>query len=441
MAGGFVGSEKTGAGVAAALAFLCMGAPARAAGFYIQEQSVRGDGRAFSGEVADVGPESLWWNPAAIATSPETAYGAISGIFPSSDVDDRGSTLTLPIPPAGLTVPVGGRPHAGDPIEAVAVGAAGWATPVGERFAVGLSVAAPFGEAIKYQPDSFARYGALTSRLSIADLQLTGAYKAADWVDLGLGLDAIYVNARLTNALPNLVPGAPDGFSELKGSGWDWGWVVGARFHPSKGDQWSVGVSYRAAVRHEFPIDVSLSGLVGPLAGANANTFGSARFTTPWIATIGARYRVRPDLTLDAQVQHFGWSEFKDLRVEFPGVIQSIPQDFRDTTTAAVGLDYVPCPRGTVRAGVQWDPTPTPDNGRSLRLPDSDRWLFALGGEYGLGAHFTLEGAVEYVDFQGAQVNNQPVFFQGTPAQTSAHYLAQSTGHAAVVSIGGRWRF
>jgi long-chain fatty acid transport protein len=428
-------------GLAAALAGLSLCAPAHASGFYLQEQSVRGDGRAFSGEVADVGPESLWWNPAAIASSPEAAFGAISGIFPSADVDDRGSTLTLPVPPAGLTVPVGGRPHAGDPIENGPVVAAGWARPVGERFALGLSLATPFGEAIQYQPDSFARYGALTSNLLTADLQLTGAYQAAPWVDVGLGLDAVYTSARLTNALPNLAPGAPDGFSDLHGSGWDWGWNVGARVHPPLDDRWSVGLSYRSAVRREFPIDVTIGGLLGPLAAANANTQGSARITTPWFASIGGRYRVTSALTLDGQIQRVGWSEFRDIRIEFPGVSQAIPQDFHDITSAAFGLDYAVNPRAVVRAGVQWDPTPTPDIGRSLRLPDGDRWLFGIGGELGMGANFTLEGALEYADFLGSQVNNRPVFFEGTPAQTVAHYVADSNGRATVVSIGARWRF
>ena len=85
----------------AAFACLSLHAPAHAGGFYIQEQSTRGAGRAFSGEAADTGPESLWWNPAAIAYSPAQAYGSISGIFPHADVDDRGSTITFPgRPPA-----------------------------------------------------------------------------------------------------------------------------------------------------------------------------------------------------------------------------------------------------------------------------------------------------------------------------------------------------
>jgi hypothetical protein len=40
---------------------------ANAQAFYLQEQSARGAGRAFSGEGADTGAASLWWNPAAIA--------------------------------------------------------------------------------------------------------------------------------------------------------------------------------------------------------------------------------------------------------------------------------------------------------------------------------------------------------------------------------------
>ena len=37
-------------------------APAFAGSFYLQEQSVRGAGRAFSGEAADRGTGSMWWN-------------------------------------------------------------------------------------------------------------------------------------------------------------------------------------------------------------------------------------------------------------------------------------------------------------------------------------------------------------------------------------------
>src|SRR5689334_21594998 len=55
--------------LAAGVSLLALAAAtqASASAFYLQEQSVRGTGRAYSGEVADKGVGSLWWNPAAIA--------------------------------------------------------------------------------------------------------------------------------------------------------------------------------------------------------------------------------------------------------------------------------------------------------------------------------------------------------------------------------------
>src|SRR3954471_14515599 len=86
----------------AGLLVLTAGSPAAAAGFYLQEQSVRGWGRANSGEVADQGPASLWWNPASIGpgetgpgeTGPNETGGATgfsfgaTAIFPGGRVRD-----------------------------------------------------------------------------------------------------------------------------------------------------------------------------------------------------------------------------------------------------------------------------------------------------------------------------------------------------------------
>jgi long-chain fatty acid transport protein len=423
----------------AVLLCLSTSLPARAGAFYIQEQSTRGAGRAYSGEAADTGPESLWWNPAAIASSPMEAFGSISGIFPSGKVVDQGSTLTLPVPPAGETVPVGGNPVRHDPIFNAPVAAGGFAMPIGDRFAAGVSLTTPFDLETKYPADSFARYEALKSRLDTVDVQLTGAVKAASWIDLGAGVDAVYTSARLSNASPNLVAGAPDGKQDLTGDGWNWGWVVGTQIHPDS--NWNIGLSYRSSVRRDLHGDVVVSGLLGPLAAANVVTHGDAHFKTPWIATFGVHYHMNPQVTLNAQVQRLGWSEFKAIDVSFPGVSQTFPQNYNDETSAAFGFDVAMSQALTLRAGVQWDPTPTPDQGRTLRVPDSDRWLIGGGGDFRLGKHLTLEGAVDYVDFQGSHVDSSAVFYPGTQAETIADYSAKVGANAWVVSGGLRYQF
>lgn len=66
----------------------------------------------------------------------------------------------------------------------------------------------------------------------------------------------------------------------------------------------------------------------------------SAAFTTPWVATLGARWQATDKVTLDAQVQRIGWSEFKTIDVNFAGGGSETQfQGYKDTTSGGVGLD------------------------------------------------------------------------------------------------------
>ena len=301
--------------LASAAGWACAGA-AQAGGFYLQEQGVRGTGRAYSGEVADTGVESLWWNPAAIARSGREAYVGASGILVQSELTDRGSTITYP---GGVTLPVGGEPRAYNPIQKGFLPNLAIAMPIGDRFAVALSAHAPYDFSTVYRGAAFTRYDALKSRLNVVDLQLTGAMKVSDWLDLGAGLDAEYADANLINADPNLSPLVPDGQTQLKGHGWDYGWNLGAQAHF---DRLTLGASYRSSIKHKLDGQVSVSGLLGPLAAANMDVPGKARFSTPWVATLGARYQLTDKLALNAQAQRIGWSKFDAIGVTTPAGAQ-----------------------------------------------------------------------------------------------------------------------
>jgi len=423
-------------GAATTALALTLTAQAEAGGFYLQEQSVRGAGRAYSGEVADQGVESLWWNPAAIASSPREVYVGAHGIFVDGKVEDRGSTITYP---GGITVPVGGDPRAYKPIQTGIAPNFAIATPLGDRFAVGLSVAAPYNFTTKYQPTAWTRYDALTSRLNTADVQLTGAMKVTDWLDLGVAANAEYTDARLASAYPNLSPLLPDATSQLSGDGWNWGWSAGAQAHLGAV---TLGASYRSAMDHDLDGRVVQSGLLGPLSPANINVSGSASFTTPWIATLGARWRVNDRLTLDGQVQRFGWSEFKAIQVSLPGGAgETLAQNYRDTTSGGVGLDYAVNDRLTLRTGVQYDPTPTPDAGRTARVPDGDRWLYSVGATAKVTPTLQLDAALTYIDFQDSRVNHDTVFNPGTPAETLTQLRGNVQGSGEVISLGLRKTF
>ena len=56
------------------------------------------------------------------------------------------------------------------------------------------------------------------------------------------------------------------------------GWTVGGQAHFG---QFTLGASYRSKIEHDLDGTVFVGGLVGPLAAANRDGPGSAKFTTP----------------------------------------------------------------------------------------------------------------------------------------------------------------
>ena len=92
------------AAVTAISSFCAFAGPASAQAFYLQEQSARAAGRAFSGEAADTGPSSLWWNPASIAgIKGVQADISASLILPDGEAMDRRSVvLSTGVGPANI---------------------------------------------------------------------------------------------------------------------------------------------------------------------------------------------------------------------------------------------------------------------------------------------------------------------------------------------------
>ena len=440
-------------GIALTTALLAgVAAPAMAGSFYVQEQSTRGQGRANAGVGADKGVQSLWWNPAAIAGTQREVYTGMHGLILDSSVDNRGSTLTYNVPVAGVgvvsrTYPVNGDPHVHDVVESGIVPNFAISTPIGDRFNVGLAVQAPYNFTTKYLADDFARYDALTSELRSANVSLVAAAKVTDWLDIGAGFDAQYAKATLSSALPNapipavlspayVISPSTDGRNQLEGDGWNYGWNAGAQMHFGKLD---LGLSYRSEIKHELDGTVNISGLTGVLAGANVSADGTAKFTTPWYATLSARYAVNDRLTLNAQVNQIGWSKFDAIRVNYGATgASTIVQDYDDVTTGAVGFDYKIDPTMTFRAGVGYDPTPTPDDHRTARIPDGDRWLYAAGLSKTMGS-MTFDGAVTYIDIDTATINDtRDVYGNGLVV---SNLRGEAKGSGVGFSLGATWNF
>jgi long-chain fatty acid transport protein len=410
---------------------------AEAAAFYLQEQSVRGWGRANSGEVADQGAASLWWNPAAIAgaTEAEAAFGA-TAVFPSGRVSDAGTLIDRP---GVAPEPVGGLPRLRDPILRGVAPNNAFALPLGDRIALGLAVTAPFSFTSDYDPAGWQRYSAIRSRLLTLDFQPSVAVKATEWLSVGAALNIQYSDAWLSNALPNLTPGSPDARLRLTGNGWDFGWTAGLQLRPA--ERVTIGLAYKSAIEHNTQGPIEITGLTGPLASRNLKGPATVRFSTPWQLIAGARVGVTSGLTLNAQAVHFGWSRFDLLDISGP-VNNAIVENYKDTWSVAFGFDQSLGERLTLRAGVQIDPTPTRDANRDPRVPDGDRMDYNVGASYRMSKRISLDAAAGLTKVEDSPIGRDERFYAGTPAQTDILTEGRiEKQHVIVVALGGRLTF
>jgi long-chain fatty acid transport protein len=417
--------------VTAIVASACATA-ASAAAFYVQEQSIVGLGRAYSGEAAATGADSLWWNPASIAgISQSEIFAGIQGELVQGDETNTGSTITRP---GQAPAPVGGANAAFKPTESAIVPNSDSAFRLNDQWSVGLAITSPFSSITKYAPDSWTRYDGLKTKLVTIDVQPTLAWKPLSWLGLGVGFDAEHVDSSLSAALPNLSPLLPDGTELVKGHGYNYGWVVGAQVHPRS--DLSIGLSYRSQIDHTLHGSLNVAGLYAPLTASNASVPGVSKFDTPWIATLGARWTFAPRWTVDGEVQRFGWSVFNAISVTDVAGTTTDPEDYRDTTNVALGLEYAVTPTWTVRTGAQYDQTPTVDDERSARVPDGNRWLFGLGTTFKPRTWMAVDLSAGYLDVQKSSIDRNATAYAGTLAVTPITEMGETSNSAVILSSG-----
>ena len=411
---------------------------AHADAFYLEAQSSRGAGRAFSGEGADTGAPSLWWNPAAIGGATEgDAVVSATLILLRGDVRNNGTLIRRP---NQAFAPVGGEQDSRNPINNGVLPAGAIAIPLNDRVAVGLAVTSPFSFTTDYASDSWARYSADRTKLLTIDIQPSIAVAVTDWLRVGGGANIEYTDAALSNALPNVSPLQPDGRQELKGNGWDFGWTAGFQMH---NDVATIGFSYKSAIKHTLNGTLEVSGLLAPIPAAQNISIDDAEasFYTPAQAIVAGRFNVSDKLTLNAQAINYQWSKFDAIRLGAQ-INQAIPDDYQDSWSLAGGFDYAVSPSFTFRAGVQHATTQTRDGERDARVPDSNRWNYGVGASYQVNSRFGLDLSANYVDFKDTTIDRVTAAYAGSALQTPI--VTNGTvenARAIVLSAGGHVRF
>ena len=416
------------------LASASIASPAMAGGFYLQEQSPEGTGRAFAGEAAAAdSAATIYFNPAGMTELDGTQI--VVGVHLldiDARQDNRGSTRSIP---GGTTVPTGGG-DGGNPFYDVAAVPVGYLSHrLSERLWLGLGINAPFGLVVDYEDDFFARYDSRRSELRTYNAQPSVAYRVDDRLSVGFGLSIQYVEAELTNALPQPDPAAGDGFSRVAGDDVSLGWNAGLAYEVG-GTR--LGVHFRSGIDHEIRGDFTIEDLAGPLAAANGERDARAQLRLPSVASIGIRQAIGPDLRLLAGASWYNWSVFETIDATDGGdLLLSSEQGYRDTFDISVGGEYDVSEALTLRAGFKWDETPTGDRLRTTRVPDGDRYWATAGLTWRTG-RFAFAASYAHIFVDASTIAREERFYEGTPAQvvTTTNALTRGNVDQIALSIG-----
>jgi long-chain fatty acid transport protein len=375
---------------AAAIATFAM--QANAAGFYIQEQSVRGLGSAFSGSTTTLDDASIvYFNPAGMTNLTGTQIQAGAHLLiPNAKMTNNGSTI--PLGGAGANND-GGNPYKPTPVPN------GFVThAVNDRVSVGIGVTAPFGLGSEYDDGWFGRYDSTKTELKVIDIQPTVAYKINNMVSIGAGVNIQHADANLQNRVTN---GVTEGDSKLAGDDWGFGYSLGVQVKPT--DATTIGINYKSEVHHNLQGRIQVTGV----AGLNEDSKGGAKLNLPDHLTMGVAHKINDKLTLQGQATWFGWNNFESIRAvrENGTVAGTVVQNYQTTWAFAVGAEYAMNDQWTLRGGVQFDETPTTDEYRTSRTPDGDRTWVSAGATYALTPKIDLDMAATYIHVDDGTIN------------------------------------
>jgi len=443
--------------VAAALLAGGSSLDARASGFALIEQSVRGLGNAFAGGAAVAeDATTIFFNPAGLTRlEGNNLELGLHLVRPDATFHNGGSTLTpLITDDDGNPIPLVGSD--GEAGYIATVPNIYWARKMNDKLHLGLGLNVPFGLETEYDDDWVGRYHGVKSAILTFNVNPTLAYKVNDQWSLGVGLNAQYLDAELSNAIDfgtinavvgaglPLTPMADDGFVTLTADGYAYGFNLGILFEQSEETRY--GLAYRSEMDYELEGDAgfttpnayadALAGLAGLVDGP-----ATTDITLPQSLSLSAYHDLNEKWALMGDVTWTGWSCIEELRVEFAnGADDSVTTlEWDDTYRLALGFNYDVNEEWDFRFGVAWDETPIPsEERRSVRVPGNDRYWLALGGTYAISDTLALTGGYAHLFISHPVINKS-----GTEAEdiTRGALRGEYDNTVDILSVQLSWSF
>ncbi len=358
----------------AAFVLLAFARPAKAAGIALDVQSARGTGMAGAMTAMVDDSSGIFYNPAGIAQGKIfDAQVGDSLIIPSFQYKSPGGVST------------GNSFRVVPPFQAYESGG------ITDDLSIGIGVFTPFGLSLAWPGEWSGKSLITQSSFSTYDFNPTVAYRFGP-LRVGAGFQAVRATVDLQRKVET---GAGEVSTELGAGAWGAGANVGAQFEAVP-QYLSLGIHYRSAVKFEFDGDSHFDHVPTEFQAIFRDQRVTTSLVTPDVLQMGASSHPIKNLVIDADVQWYGWSKFHSIDIHFPNDVTrtldtSEPKNWRNTVNVHVGAEAAIDESWRIRAGVLYDPTPSPGSTLAPDVPDSDRLNLAVGGGYSHPSGFHVD--------------------------------------------------
>ncbi len=256
------------------------------------------------------------------------------------------------------------------------------------KLKIGVSTVGYFGLGLEYENDWVGRYYVQEVKLQALGVQPALAYRATDWLSLGIGVVALYGVLEEKAAVNNIGPNQPDGKLKIEDSDWTYQVNLGVLVEPRKGTRF--GLTYLSEGDLKFKDKPNFSNLgPGMKAALGANGLLDAKvkidFTMPQALMFSGYHELNNRWAIMGNLGWQDWSEFGKVGVAVASEDTSnltIDRNYKDTWHVAVGTQYRVADPWLLTAGVAYDSSMVDDKDRTPDLPLGEAWRFGLGARY-----------------------------------------------------------
>lgn len=348
---------------------------AHAAGIALDVQSARGTGMASALTAATDGSDSIFYNPAGIARGKVfDAQVGVTLIAPTfSYKNTAGKETTMPfsiVPPPNAYVSGG----------------------ITENLSVGIGLFTPYGLTLKWPSGWDGRRQIEEASLRTFYVNPTVAYRVGP-VRIGAGFQLVRATVELKRAIG---AGTTEAEVDLGAGAWGAGGNAGVQVDAIE-KYLTFGATYRSAVKIDFDGNAHFSNVPRELSSTLHDQSVSTSLTQPDQLAFGLASHPLDGLLLDADIVWLGWGKFRSIDLSFPddktGTLSSSQaKSWSSKVNYHLGGEGALSDNWRLRAGVLYDPSPSPSDTLTPDVPDADRVNLAIGGSYhhSSGVHVDL---------------------------------------------------